>query len=149
MDKASERVINGYGGSRRSTTTFGATHVITPSQARDRLLAGANLSGSDAGMEGIMSGSRHVAVNEFERPRTAPGLRTRDIEVRAGPIQPRATTTPRRNPAMLAAGKQRRPAAPKRGQVKAAIAHSVLQTLSAIVQGARDVALRRSFSWHN
>ncbi len=48
--------------------------------------------------------------------------------------------------AYSAAGKQRRPA-PRRGQVKAAIAASWLHTLSSIVHGARSVALRHSHSW--
>ncbi|CAK9254753.1 unnamed protein product [Sphagnum jensenii] len=47
--------------------------------------------------------------------------------------------------ASSALGKQRRPA-PRRGQVKAAIAASWLNALTSIVYGARSVALSRSHS---
>jgi hypothetical protein len=47
--------------------------------------------------------------------------------------------------ASSAVGKQRRPA-PRRGQVKAAIAASWLNALTSIVHGARSVALSRSHS---
>ncbi|CAK9857205.1 unnamed protein product [Sphagnum jensenii] len=47
--------------------------------------------------------------------------------------------------ASSAVGKQRRPA-PRRGQVKAAIAASWLNALTSIVYGARSVALSRSHS---
>jgi hypothetical protein len=45
-----------------------------------------------------------------------------------------------------AGGKQNRRPAPKRGQVKAAIAASWLHALASVVHGARSVALSRSHS---
>lgn len=137
-------MINGYGGSRCSATTFGPSPLVI----EERRPAGHCV----VEIQGRMSGAAYVAVNGFERPRTAPAARIREVEVRAGRIDVlRSGRTPpkRFNPAMARAGRPRRPAGRKRGQVKAAIAQSVLQTLSSFVQGARDVALRRSFSWHS
>lgn len=95
-----------------------------------------------------MSGAGYVAVQGFERPRAAPVMRVRDVEVRAGHLA-QDIAFGGRTPAIKRHQLPpipRRPAGPKRGQVKAAIAQSVLQTLSAIVKNARTLALRRSFS---
>jgi hypothetical protein len=153
IDKASRSFINGYGGNRCSAITFGAPEDHLFTRWSIFISDGDVVRRIDAEMEERMSGAGYVVVNGFERSRTAPTVRSREVEVRAGRIGSLRSgrTPPKRNPAMLlqASRRPRRPAAPKRGQVRAAIAHSLLQTLSSIVQGARDVALRRSFSWHS
>lgn len=88
-------------------------------------------------------------VAGMERPRTAPGSRKRGdhIEVRAGDFialngkRPAAAIKQPMPPT-----ERLRPAGQRRGMVRAAIAHSVLQTLSSIVKNARSMAFRRSFS---
>lgn len=89
-------------------------------------------------------------VAGMERPRPAPGSRMRGdhIAVRAGDFialngkRPAAAIKLQPMPPT----ERLRPAGQRRGMVRAAIAHSVLQTLSSIVKNARSMAFRRSFS---
>lgn len=102
-----------------------------------------------------MMAASYRAVDGFERPRTAPMMRLREAEEKMGHVavggmgmgigSDRRRTPPRRNPARAAGRSGRMP--PRRGQVKVAIAQSVWQTLSSVVQGARAATFRRSFSW--
>ncbi|KAG0573916.1 hypothetical protein KC19_VG221300 [Ceratodon purpureus] len=153
INKTSRLVINGHGRCPCSATKDRAPLVPQDLLTGNCVSSQANLRRADVEMEGRMSGAGYVTVNGFDqKPRTASVVKIPKVEVRAGLIDPLGSgrTPPKRNLATLqAAARPKRPAAPKRGQVKAAIAQSVIQTLSSIVQGARNVALRRSFSWHS